>query len=89
MKKSASFVKAMILNGRVLVPVFVMWLLHQELSTKEDQMFQTVINAYLDDTYPELRADFEDLKYEVTADCAEDIEILHMVRVVLKMLCNP
>ena len=44
-------------------------------------MIQTVINAYLDDTYPELRADFEDLKYEVTVDCAEDIEMLHMVRV--------
>ena len=52
-------------------------------------MIQTVIDAYLDDTYPELRAAFEDLKYEVTADCAEDIEILHMVRVLLKMLCNP
>ena len=81
--------KAMILSGRVLVPAFVMWLLYRELSTKEEQMIQTLIDAYLDDTYPELRADFEDLKYEVTADCAEDIEILHMVRVVLKMLCNP
>ena len=52
-------------------------------------MIQTLIDAYLDDTYPELRADFEDLKYEVTADCAEDIEMLHMVRVILKMLCEP
>lgn len=52
-------------------------------------MIQTVIDAYLDDTYPELHADFEDLKYEVTADCAEDIEMLHMVRVILKMLCEP
>ena len=52
-------------------------------------MIQTVVHAYLDDTYQELRADFEDLKYEVTADCAEDIEMLHMVRVVLKMLCEP
>ena len=73
----------------VLIPVFVMWLLHRELTSKEDKMIQTVIDAYLDDTYPELRADFEDLKYEVTADCAEDIEMLHMVRVILKMLCEP
>ena len=73
----------------VLIPVFVMWLLHRELTDTEDKMIQTVIDAYLDDTYPELRADFEDLKYEVTADCAEDIEMLHMVRVILKMLCEP
>ena len=52
-------------------------------------MNQTVIDAYLDNTYPELRADFEELKYEVASDCAEEIQMLHMVRVMLKMLCNP
>ena len=52
-------------------------------------MNQTVIDAYLDNTYPELRADFEELKYEVASDCAEEIQMLHMVRVMPKMLCNP